>query len=78
MNEREFMYRMMAMMRATEEEEKKPVKHYGFGLPKLYQIVDTATGNAVTANEHKEAAVQYAEQTSEQVGHRFEVRGIWR
>jgi len=77
MDPREYMYLMEMMRREHEQEEKRPVKHYGFGLPSLYQIVDLTTGTAVAANEHRDAAVQYAEQTSE-VGRRFEIRGIWR
>lgn len=79
MNENEFMYRLMAGMRRMEEEESKPrkEKHYGFGLPKTYRIVDATTGTFVTVADY-ETAQRLVTETSESIPeHHFETRAMW-
>lgn len=75
MDERDYMRAMDWMQYKYESEH--PRKHYGFGLPKHYRVVDAVTGRTVTAVEHKDVAEQVAADNAEVVGHRFEVHGMW-
>lgn len=67
---------MMAMLE-SEKDNQRPAKHYGFGLPKHYRVVDVETGSTVTAVEHKDVAQTLAAQNAEITGHRFETRAMW-
>lgn len=59
------------------EYKPEPPKHYGFGLPKHYRVVDATTGTTVTAVEHRDVAETLACDNSEVTGHRFETRAMW-
>lgn len=67
MDEREFMYNFMTAMR--REQTPMVEKHYGFGLPKHWRIIDTVTGLTVIASEQKEQAVFIADRKAEITGH---------
>jgi hypothetical protein len=64
------------MANDSKPEQRKAIT--GFGLPTNYRIVDTATGNTVTAVEHRDVAETIAAQNTELIGHRFEARAMWR
>lgn len=74
--QREFL-EFLNFLRAERRRELQPQKHYGFGLPKHYRVVDAVTGTTVTAVEHKDVAEQVAANNAELIGHRFEVHGMW-
>lgn len=77
MNDRqEFLEYLMSQYYRDERPVKE--KHYGFGLPKHYRVVDSSTGNTVTAFEHRDVAAEVACQNTEQLGQRFEVRAMWK
>lgn len=77
MNEREMFHRFMTAMMRDEKVERKP-KHYGFGLPSSYRVIDVETGTIVSSFGHSEVAIETATEKSAETGHRFEICAIWR
>lgn len=51
-------------------------KHYGFGMPKHWSVIDANSGSMLAFVEHKDMAVAFAEQKQSE-NMRVEIRAMW-